>query len=1198
MIGVARFSGEIHRTLGAKVATDLAAGGLIALSAFALGAPLPSLVALAALGAVIAATHAAALRRLEARVAVPAAATERRLIAALDAVPDGLAILDGDDRIVHFNRHYPDHLAEPLRRTLATGKRFRDWIVEGLAIGPVYHPDMGAEFVERRLEMHRAAPSDHVHRLIDDRHVRIREIATADGGRVLLSSDVTAEEAREGARALLALAVENVGDAVEITDRQDRFTYVNRAFEEMTGWRREDVLGRTPEAVLRSGSHPPAFFEAMAAELAAGRTWQGTIINRMRDGELLDQETTISPLRDSDGVIRHYVAVKRNVTEARAALRALEQSEARYRAVVDTQAEFILRVAPDRHWTFMNEASRRYAGMTGTDVAKFTDMDVIHPEDLPIYEAHMARITPENPTDTAVWRSHYPGKGVHWEEWTDTGIFDAEGRLTEYQCIGRQVDDRVAAERAHAEAEELRRTALEAALDCYVGTDARGLVIEWNPAAERTFGYSRDAALGRQLAELIVPADRRAAHAAGFARHLATGESRILGRRLEVEAIRADGAAIPVELVVVRGNRAEGPVFLAYMRDLSESRRAEQALKASDARLKAFMEFAPVAAHLRDRDGRYLMINREMENILGVSADQAIGQRPTDIVSSKVAGSSDEYHAQVVASGALQVTEQHLAHLTEGPYRWTMVIRFPVLDADGEVSAVGTFAVDITERKEAEAALKASEQRLAEIIAANPVAMNITRISDRRLLFANRPYVEMFGLESADPEAYDRAALYRDPGDRDRIFDEVAAGRDVTAFDVTLRRADGRDVPASITARPLVFQGELAVVSSKVDLTALRTAQAEIARQREALWQSEKLNALGSLLAGVSHELNNPLSVVVGFSSMLLEFTPDGPTRDRIEKIAAAADRCARIVRTFLAMARSRPPVRRPVDLSRIAGAAIELAIFAGRKSGIEIVTDLANGLPPVDGDADQLHQVVTNLVVNALQALDGRAKGRVEIETRAEDGSVRLIVRDNGPGIPPDLITRVFEPFFSTKPQGFGTGVGLSVCRGIVEAHGGVIAAENAAASGAVFTVRLPAATGKVADDPCPEDVRGRGRVLIVDDEPDIAALLAERLRLSGFSAETAAGGTEALARLAEGGFDAVITDLRMPGVDGSTLLWRIEKEHSELAGRVLCITGDILGMATPLPDGVPVFEKPLDLGLLMAELVRRVGPAEETAA
>ena len=148
--------------------------------------------------------------------------------------------------------------------------------------------------------------------------------------------------------------------------------------------------------------------------------------------------------------------------------------------------------------------------------------------------------------------------------------------------------------------------------------------------------------------------------------------------------------------------------------------------------------------------------------------------------------------------------------------------------------------------------------------------MNIARLSDRKLLFVNEPYLELYGLEDVDLDTFDRDALYPDPAERDWIYAELAAGREITDYELTLRRADGREVPVSLTSRRILFQGEPAIVTTSVDLTALRAAQAEVARSREALHQSEKLTALGALLAGVAHELNNPLSVVVGYSSMLL----------------------------------------------------------------------------------------------------------------------------------------------------------------------------------------------------------------------------------------------------------------------------------------------------------------------------------------
>ncbi len=411
----------------------------------------------------------------------------------------------------------------------------------------------------------------------------------------------------------------------------------------------------------------------------------------------------------------------------------------------------------------------------------------------------------------------------------------------------------------------------------------------------------------------------------------------------------------------------------------------------------------------------------------------------------------------MVETGKLHVSEQYLTYHPDDP-RWTMAIRFPVLDAGGKVEAVGTFAVDITERKEAEAALQASEARLNAINAANPVPMNIVRVSDRKLLFVNEPYLRLFGLENIDLESFDRTTLYPDPAERDWYYRELEDGREVTDHETTLRRVDGTPVPVSVTSRQIVFQGEPAIVTAWADLTALRAAQAEVARSREALHQSEKLTALGALLAGVAHELNNPLSVVVGYSSMLKEIGCDPAMEARVEKIHAAAERCARIVRTFLAMARARPPRREPVALGEVVMGALDLAGYGLRSADIEVALDLPAGLAPVHGDADQLHQVVVNLVVNAQQALIGRAAPRrLSVRAWAEADEAVLEVADNGPGMEPDVASRAFEPFFTTKPQGVGTGVGLSVCHGIVAAHGGRIELDTARGEGARFRVHLP---------------------------------------------------------------------------------------------------------------------------------------------
>ena len=551
---------------------------------------------------------------------------EGRLEAAAEALPDGLVVFDRHDRIAFYNSRYPEMMTAALREGLALGKRFEDWMREGLARGPVYHPDMGEDFLEKRLAMRMEQRNEDAFRIADGRWVRVRENRMADGSRVLLITDITEERRRDAERRILALAVEQAGDPVEITGADHGFTYVNHAFETTTGYSAAEALGREPQHVFASGMQPPEFFAEMRRELEAGRRWQGTIINRHRDGHLIEQETTIAPLRDEAGRTTHFVAVKRDVTEARAQARALAASEARYRAVVEAQTEFIVRVGPDGFWTFMNEAAQRYVGLTLEEMRAqgMRDSALILPDDLPIYHAHMARITPENPTSHAEWRGKLPGRAPHWEHWTDTGIFDAEGNLVEIQCIGRDITDRKLAEAAREEAERLRLAALEAALDCYIATDDRGRIVEFNAAAERTFGYARADAIGQPMTELVVPPHQRElATVRSLAGELDTWASDMLDKRVEVDAMRADGTVFPIELVIVKGERNGAPIFLAYMRDLSERRAAERALAEREEQFRTIAESVPiglvisrhrhrpaalhqpaVAAEPRDRAGR------------------------------------------------------------------------------------------------------------------------------------------------------------------------------------------------------------------------------------------------------------------------------------------------------------------------------------------------------------------------------------------------------------------------------------------------------------------------------------------------------------------------------------------------------------------------------------------------------------------
>jgi two-component system NtrC family sensor kinase len=499
-------------------------------------------------------------------------------------------------------------------------------------------------------------------------------------------------------------------------------------------------------------------------------------------------------------------------------------------------------------------------------------------------------------------------------------------------------------------------------------------------------------------------------------------------------------------------------------------------------------------------------------------------------------------------------------------------------------------------------ALRNSEASYRAIFDSAEDAIFIHDIDTASIVDVNPRACKAFGYSVEELRKLDIGALGSGvpPYTRDDAF--VLFGRAVAGENLRMewhmRSRSGELRWYEIFSKRATIGGRDRILSLARDIDERKKAAEELTRQRESLYQREKLAALGSLLAGVSHELNNPLSVVVA-RAVLLEERGDPATRGAAIKIRTAAERCARIVRTFLAMARQQPSERGAVRVNDVVNAALDIASYAIRTSGVEVALDLAPGLPLVLADPDQLHQVFMNLVINAQQALQDRpAPRRIRISSRfdAAAHAVRVVVADNGPGIPETLRVRIFEPFFTTKATGSGTGVGLAVSLGIVESHGGTIGVECPREGGATFTVTLPARTEleSVPAGAAPRLARdNRGKILVVDDEAEIRDALAEILADSSHRVVTVSSGREALARMGEERFDAILTDVRMADLDGCELYREIEKRWPRIAARVIFVTGDTLATDSRefvARSGRPVIEKPFlpsEVRRVVAELV-----------
>ncbi len=396
------------------------------------------------------------------------------------------------------------------------------------------------------------------------------------------------------------------------------------------------------------------------------------------------------------------------------------------------------------------------------------------------------------------------------------------------------------------------------------------------------------------------------------------------------------------------------------------------------------------------------------------------------------------------------------------------------------------------------------------------------------------------------------------------------------------------------------------------DITGQRLIQSK-------MLQTEKMAALGQLVSGIAHELNNPLTSIQGYAQLLLSRRTAAERTADAQRISQEAERTGRIVKNLLLFSREAKSERRAAHVNEIIERTLALRAYELKLENIEVELVLDRGLPQVLADAAQLQQVVLNLIVNAEQAIvmgreEDMRTGHILMRTRCLAGDrLSMEISDDGPGIAPGIVSRIFDPFFTTKPPGLGTGLGLSIVYGIVQEHGGEVSVDSLQGCGATLTVELPALaisgfefprefpnevqhnqprTAAVAPLPALQKTAAKKHILIVEDEPTVAALIADVLGDEGYRVDMLLDSRSALGRLEEKNYSLVICDLKMPYVDGPTLHRALQRRENPMQHKILFVTGDTMGprtLAFLKASGSPYLAKPF----LVQELKQAVRQA-----
>ncbi len=1013
------------------------------------------------------------------------ATARQRLLDGIEAIPDGFALYDADDRLVISNSVLRSRFGMD-GEAILPGQTFEEILRRRLAARRL--PVAGGEeeaWIADRLREHRAGTTAREMRMDGDRTYRIAERRTVDGGIVTVVTDITESKEREQrlheSQEILRSLLDNVPVVVTMTDVSRRLLLLNRAAERRYDRRAIDVIGRDLLDILPPPDKFPDISKNHARLLETKQPQIGHVYTV--PGEEGDETWIVNriPVLNEAGQVKYVIRTSYEVPQLTHAYHALEESRTRLLDAV-IRARLTYRVGSD-------DGKSSVIGPGATTTLGF-DTDLVTLTD----EEYVARV---HEADRDRVRRIY-----------DRGNRDADRFAVEYRFV-RPDDD-----------------------------------VIWI----------------RETAE-IVPA----------------GAGDKLARRV------------------------------GTLQDVTEQKQIEIALRQSEARLKGFLDHAPMIMYLKDTEGRFLLVNRELERIERFPVAPAVGRKESDLYPKTLAEAFDAHDREVIAKGEPVSREFTIPDLSP-EYHEVMTIKFPIRDDSGRIIAVGGFSQDVSERKRAERTLKESEARLRR-------AQQQARLTYWSWDLANHSYTwapgsgALLGIEDAALPARqaDMTPIIH-PDDRERQFamlDALEAGRDSYEAEIRLVRPDG----GIVCVRE---QGDVErdALGARTNVSGTLQDISPYRLLEEQLIQSQKMEALGQLTGGIAHDFNNLLAVILGNLDLLSDNAGlMQPAKRHIDLARRAAARGAEMTRRLLIFARRQPLAPRVPDLTDLIRNRDELLRRPLGRT-IDVRLDLAEDLWPSEIDQGQMEMTLLNLGVNARDAMpEGgilrmttdnftAVAGQADLPKNLQPGDyVRIMVSDTGRGMSAEVQARAFDPFFTTKDIGRGTGLGLSMAYGFVTQSGGHIDLSSAPGRGTVVRILLPRSYQPVAGIKPAAFVAGLGdaapteRVLVVEDDDDVRDVVMEQLSSLGFAAVGAADGAEALKLVEkEGQFSLFVLDIVLPGGVRGTDIARIVQKRDDSA-KILYMSGFVPEAGTEqehLDPVAPCLTKPFTKAALTAAITQ----------
>jgi PAS domain S-box-containing protein len=839
--------------------------------------------------------------------------------------------------------------------------------------------------------------------------------------------------------------------------------YLNSIAAEMFGYKQEAVVGKRMDDYL-----PPGTVRELSRVYSSGLSggtvppqYQTTLTRK--DGTAIQVELGGRAIEYSGKPALSIVI--RDISDRKLMEKALQQREHDYLTLLESTDEAIIVV--DAETLKVVFGNRRSARMFGFDPILQDGLgaqllDFIHPDDRDtVVRAFLEdTYTQERRQRYQVRANTRDGKEI-WVSALATKI-EFGGRVAVLLSI-RDITEKKLAEDALRESEQRLNLYFENVSDVVYSLDSEFRFVSVSPSVEKLLGYKPQELIGKNVSDVNVLAPEYFDLAVSDIMRVMAGEQI---PHSEYEFITKDGRRKFGQVSGAPLCSPEGKVvgLVSVARDITERQKAEEALRESERRLKDAMALGNSGYWEFDIDTQKLFWSDQTFRLF--ERDPSLG---APSVEEEAAYYSPEQAVKLREYGQRAIEKMEsieydfVATLPSGKSAYMTGFIRPVSVAGGKVVKLFGVFHDITERRKMEDALRQSEQNYRILFEGTIDGMFVIDVETLTIAIANQTAAKMFSFDSADNAIGINPVDMVHPDDKERVlgyFMEDALGtgkQELREFRAVTK--DGREIRVSVMATMIEYAGKPAVLFSIRDITEQKRAEEEKKRLEAQLQLAGRLAAVGELAAGVAHELNNPLTGILGFAQLLSGRKDlDEPMKKGLDTIYKEAQRSARITKNLLSFARRHEPERRLILINEVLEKTLELRAHDMKVSNIQVEVELQPDLPMTMADFHQMQQVFMNITVNAEQAMvQAHGRGRFVVKTQNVGGMIQITFADDGPGIPEENLQRIFDPFFTTKDVGKGTGLGLSICYGIVQAHSGRIYARSELGKGTTFVVEIP---------------------------------------------------------------------------------------------------------------------------------------------